>query len=166
MDQADSVHSTPRTNTSKSKSTRPSTRRGGVSSPGAACSRDPQHCFNEQPVIASATPRITGFAHTMRLHLLPLGVCQNESIHQKLESHQASKGNPNSQQTLGRHRREHNVELRTLVLSPALTRAWELTSSSMRTSFRSVSGRQFSVMSRSPGKICHFDPSSSSTRWL
>jgi hypothetical protein len=30
----------------------------------------------------------------------PLGVRQNESIHQKLESHQASKGNPDSQQTL------------------------------------------------------------------
>jgi hypothetical protein len=29
-----------------------------------------------------------------------LGVRQNESIHQKLESHQASKGNPVSQQTL------------------------------------------------------------------
>jgi hypothetical protein len=29
-----------------------------------------------------------------------LGVRQNESIHQKLESHQASKGNPDSQQTL------------------------------------------------------------------
>jgi hypothetical protein len=29
-----------------------------------------------------------------------LGVRQNESIHQELESHQASKGNPDSQQTL------------------------------------------------------------------
>jgi len=38
----------------------------------------------------------------MRFHLRPLGVRQNESIHQKLESHQASKGNPDSQQTLGR----------------------------------------------------------------
>jgi hypothetical protein len=36
----------------------------------------------------------------MRFHLRPLGVRQNESIHQKLESHQASKGNPDSQQTL------------------------------------------------------------------
>jgi hypothetical protein len=54
--------------------------------------------------------------------------------------------------------------MRTLLLSPALTRAWELTASSMRTSFKSVSGCQFSVTSRSPGKICHLDPSSSSTR--
>jgi hypothetical protein len=68
--------------------------------PGAACSRDPQHSFNEQPVISPATPRITGFAQTMWFHLRPLGVRQNESIHQKLESHQASKGNPDSQQTL------------------------------------------------------------------
>ena len=58
--------------------------------PGAACSRDPQHSFNEQPIIAPATPGITGFAQTMRFHLRPLGVRQNESIHQKLESHQAS----------------------------------------------------------------------------
>jgi hypothetical protein len=68
--------------------------------PRAACSRDPQHSFNEQPVITPATPRITGFAQTMWFHLRPLGVRQNESIHQKLESHQASKGNPDSQQTL------------------------------------------------------------------
>jgi hypothetical protein len=40
------------------------------------------------------------FTQTMRFHLHPLGVRQNESIHQKLESHQASKGNPDSQQTL------------------------------------------------------------------
>jgi hypothetical protein len=68
--------------------------------PRAACSRDPQHCFNEQPVITPATPRITGFAQTMWFHLRPLGVRQNESIHQKLESHQAFEGNPDSQQTL------------------------------------------------------------------
>jgi hypothetical protein len=68
--------------------------------PRAACSRDPQYSFNEQPVITPATPRITGFAQTMWLHLRPLGVRQNESVHQKLESQQASKGNPDSQQTL------------------------------------------------------------------
>jgi hypothetical protein len=68
--------------------------------PRAACSRDPQHSFNEQPVITPATTRITGFAQTMWFHLRPLGVRQNESIHQKLESYQASKGNPDSQQTL------------------------------------------------------------------
>src|SRR3982074_1887242 len=68
--------------------------------PGAACSRDPQHSFNEQPVVVTTTARIAGFAQTMRFHLRPLGVRQNESIHQKLESHQASKGNPDSQQTL------------------------------------------------------------------
>jgi hypothetical protein len=70
--------------------------------PRAACSRDPQHSFNEQPVITPATPRITGFAQTMWFHLRPLGVRQNESIHQKLESHQAFEGNPVSQQTLER----------------------------------------------------------------
>ena len=68
--------------------------------PGAACSRDPQHGFNKQPVVATATTRIAWFAQTMRFHLHPLGVRQNESIHQKLESHQASKGNPDSQQAL------------------------------------------------------------------
>ena len=68
--------------------------------PRAACSRDPQHSFNEQPIVATATTRIAWFAQTMRFHLRPLGVRQNESIHQKLESHQAPKGNPDSQQTL------------------------------------------------------------------
>src|ERR1039458_432451 len=71
--------------------------------PGAAFSRDPQHSFNEQPVVATATTRIPWFAQTIRFHLRPLRVRQNESIHQKLESHQASKRNPDSQQTLARH---------------------------------------------------------------
>jgi uncharacterized membrane protein YphA (DoxX/SURF4 family) len=43
----------------------------------------------------------TNFAdQTMRRHLRPLGVRQNEYFHQKLESHKASKGNPDSQQIL------------------------------------------------------------------
>jgi hypothetical protein len=45
----------------------------------------------------------------MWFHLRPLGVRQNESIHQKLESYQASKGNPDSQQTLGRGRPAVNL---------------------------------------------------------
>src|SRR6267142_2593737 len=45
----------------------------------------------------------------MRFHLCPLGVSQNESIHQKLESHQASKGNPDSQQTLAKTREIHAI---------------------------------------------------------
>jgi hypothetical protein len=46
----------------------------------------------------------------MWFHLRPLGVRQNESIHQKLESHQASKGNPDSQQTLNRFTAFHHVK--------------------------------------------------------
>ena len=51
------------------------------------------------------------------------------------------------------------AETRTLLLSSEIS-AWELAGSSMRASFSSVSGSQFSVTSMSPGKICHFDPSS------
>jgi hypothetical protein len=46
------------------------------------------------------------------------------------------------------------------------TSAWEATSSSIVTTESSVSGFQPSVTSRSPGKICHREPSSSSTTWL
>jgi hypothetical protein len=37
----------------------------------------------------------------MRLHLRPLGVCQYESIHPKLESQPSLRSNPDSQQSLG-----------------------------------------------------------------
>src|ERR1700744_3646409 len=36
----------------------------------------------------------------------------------------------------------------------------------MRTTFSSTSGFQFRVTSTSPGKICHLEPSDSSTKWL
>jgi hypothetical protein len=36
----------------------------------------------------------------MRLHLRPLGVSQNESVHPKLESQPSPDENPESQQTL------------------------------------------------------------------
>jgi len=49
---------------------------------------------------------------------------------------------------------------------PAPISACELTSSSMGTTESSVSGVQSRVRSRSPGKICHREPSSSSTMWL
>jgi hypothetical protein len=42
----------------------------------------------------------------MRLHLRPLGVCQYESFHLKLESQPSRGWNPDSQQTLGYARRD------------------------------------------------------------
>jgi hypothetical protein len=51
---------------------------------------DPKNSFNEKSVVAAATPGIARLAQAMRLHLRPLGVCKNKSIHQKLESHQAN----------------------------------------------------------------------------
>ena len=55
---------------------------------------------------------------------------------------------------------------RTLLLSAAFTSACELISSSIGSTTRFVSGFQFSVTSRSPGKIFHLEPSSNSTIWL
>jgi hypothetical protein len=49
---------------------------------------------------------------------------------------------------------------------PSLINTCEHTSLSTGTTVRSVSGRQSSVMSTSPGKICQVEPSSSSTTWL
>src|ERR1700688_1609299 len=54
----------------------------------------------------------------------------------------------------------------TRTLPPAPVSACELTSSSVGTIESSVSGFQPRVRSRSPGKICHREPSSSSTMWL
>jgi hypothetical protein len=54
--------------------------------PRASRPHDPQNCLNEAPVVPAAASRIAWLAQTMRLHLRPLGVRQNESLHPKLES--------------------------------------------------------------------------------
>src|SRR5712664_1419193 len=65
---------------------------------------DPQHLFKKHTVIASAAAGIGGLTQTKRLHLSPLGVRQNESVHAKLlselESRTFQSVNPDSQQTL------------------------------------------------------------------
>jgi hypothetical protein len=77
--------------------------------PRTACSGDPQHRFKKHTVIASAAAGIGGLTQTKRLHLRPLGVRQNESVHAKLlselESRTFQSVNPESQQTL-----EHDPE--------------------------------------------------------
>lgn|GEM_PF-3938670 len=55
---------------------------------------DPKNSFDEKSIVAAATPGIAWLPKAMRLHLRPLGVCQNKTIHQKLESHQAIRVNP------------------------------------------------------------------------
>ena len=69
--------------------------------PRAPRSRDPQDRLKETPIVPAATPGVARLAKTMRFHLRPLGVAQNESFHPKLESRQTLKGNPESQQALG-----------------------------------------------------------------
>ena len=71
--------------------------------PWAARSRDPQHGFHKQAVVTTAAPAITHSAQAVRLHLRPLGVRQNQSIHPQRESHSDSRGNPFPQQALGWH---------------------------------------------------------------
>jgi hypothetical protein len=45
-------------------------------------------------------PGIARLAKTKRLHLRPLGVSQNESVHPQLDSQPSPDENPESQQTL------------------------------------------------------------------
>src|SRR3981189_662366 len=66
----------------------------------AARAGDPQHCFDKQPVVIAAPAGIARLAKTKRLHLRPLGVSQNESVHSKLESQSSPDENPESKQTL------------------------------------------------------------------
>src|SRR6185437_16650384 len=78
----------------------PFAKKGGQIAPRAPRPDHPQHCFNEQPIVLAASTRVRRFAQTMRLHLRPLGVSQNESFHPKLESQTSFPWNPESQQTL------------------------------------------------------------------
>src|SRR3979409_1432800 len=63
---------------------------------------DPKHRFDKPAVVASAAPGVRRLTQAMRLHLRPLGVCQYESIHPKLESQPSLRWNPDSQQPLER----------------------------------------------------------------
>src|SRR6185503_17160930 len=78
----------------------PFAKKGGQIAPRAPRPDHPQHCFNEQPIVLAASTRVRRLAQTMRLHLRPLGVSQNESFHPKLESQKSFPWNPESQQTL------------------------------------------------------------------
>src|SRR6185312_4529655 len=80
----------------------PFAKKGGQIAPRAPRPDHPQHCFNEQPIVLAASTRVRRLAQTMRLHLRPLGVSQNESFHPKLESQTSFPWNPESQQTLER----------------------------------------------------------------
>ena len=72
--------------------------------PWAARARDPKHSFEKQTVVTPCAAGVRGLAQTKRLHLRPLGVRQNESVHPKLlselESRTFQSVNPESQQTL------------------------------------------------------------------
>src|SRR5712664_2057899 len=68
--------------------------------PRASRPHDPKDRFDEAAVVASAAPGVRRLTQTMRLHLRPLGVCQYESFHPKLESQPSRRWNLDSQQTL------------------------------------------------------------------
>src|SRR5208283_6166891 len=78
----------------------PAAERGQQIAPRTARARNPEHRLDKQPVVFAATPGVAGLPKTMRLHLRPLGVTQNESVHLKLESQPDSDVNPESKQTL------------------------------------------------------------------
>src|SRR6476646_7525560 len=80
----------------------PVTERGRQIPPRAAGSGDPQHGLDKLSVVLAAAAGIARLAKTKRLHLRPLGVSQNESVHPQLESQPSPDENPESQQTLVR----------------------------------------------------------------
>src|SRR5208283_485110 len=85
----------------------PAAERGQQIAPRTARARNPEHRLDKQPVVFAATPGVAGLPKTMRLHLRPLGVTQNESVHLKLESQPDSDVNPESKQTLDKPRNEN-----------------------------------------------------------
>src|SRR6202040_1835157 len=79
--------------------------------PRASRPHDPKDRFDEAAVVASAAPRVRRLTQTMRFHLRPLGGCQYESFHLKLESQPSHRGNPDSQQTLEHlHKEDWKIE--------------------------------------------------------
>jgi len=60
--------------------------RGRQIPPRAARSGDPQHGLDKKSVVLAAAAGIARLAETKRLHLRPLGVSQNESVHPQFES--------------------------------------------------------------------------------
>lgn len=52
----------------------PVAERGRQIAPRTARAHNPQHRFNEAPIVASATPGVRGLAQAMRFHLRPLRV--------------------------------------------------------------------------------------------
>jgi hypothetical protein len=65
---------------------------GGRSRQGASRPHDPKDRFDEAAVVTSAAPVVRRLTQTMRLHPRPLGVCQYESFHPKLESQPSQRG--------------------------------------------------------------------------
>jgi hypothetical protein len=59
----------------------PVAERGRQIPPGTAGSGDPQHGLDKSSIVLAAAAGISRLAKTKRLHLRPLGVSQNESVH-------------------------------------------------------------------------------------
>src|SRR2546430_9847361 len=104
----------------------PVAQQGRQITPRAAGSGDPQDRLNKSSVVLAAAGGVAPLAKTKRLHLRPLGVSQNESVHSKLESQSSTDENPKSQQALahlsrswsrGRRRTQQHVTLR-ITLEP------------------------------------------------
>ena len=68
-------------------------KQGRQVAPGTSRPYDPEHRLDETAVVAPASSGVRRLAQTMRFHLRPLGIRQNESFHPKLESRSASGGN-------------------------------------------------------------------------
>ena len=62
-----------------------------------------QHRLNKQAIVFVSAAGIARLAETKRLHLRPLSVSQNESVHPELESQSSSDENPKSKQALANH---------------------------------------------------------------
>ena len=78
----------------------PLTEGGRQVAPRTARTGNPKHCFDKQPAVVATAPGIARFTQAQRLHLRPLGVAQNKSVHPELESQHTDLENPESLQTL------------------------------------------------------------------
>jgi hypothetical protein len=64
----------------------PAAKRGRQVAPGAAGSRDPQHCFDKATIIHAAAAGVRRLPQAMRLHFRPLDISQHIAIHPKPEA--------------------------------------------------------------------------------
>src|SRR5215210_5042865 len=92
----------------------PSAEKGRQITPRATRAGNPQNRLDEAPIVRATSSGVARLAQAMQLHLRPLGVSQNKSLHLLLETYQTCDGNPEPQQALADQERYALVRQRSL----------------------------------------------------